>query len=130
MSGKDHDKIFYNNLKALQFNDCSLATNFDLKYFEKYNKAKEPNLLKLIARSSNLVSLQFKNCKMNKKDADLLSLALNTAREHTKSNIKVLNLSKNNLTKEGAKVIAKILEVNKSLVSLDLSKNQIGVKGA
>jgi hypothetical protein len=51
--------------------------------------------MKLFARSKNLNALQLSNCKLNKKDADLLSLALDPTREHFASNIKVLDLSKN-----------------------------------
>jgi len=41
-----------------------------------------------------------------------------------------LNLSKNNIHKEGAKALAKIFEINQNLEIVDISKNVIGVSGA
>ena len=43
--------------------------------------------------------------------------------------LKILNLSKNDITKEGAKILAPALEENKSLEYLDLSQNRLGVYG-
>lgn len=48
MTGTDHDKVYYNNLKALQLNKCYLRSYFDLQDFQKYNR-KDPELVKLYA---------------------------------------------------------------------------------
>lgn len=129
MQGSDHDKAYYNNLKALQLNNCKIQSGFNLQDFEKYNR-KDPSFLKLLARSANLKAGQFMSCGLTKKDADLLSLALDPNRNNFLAKLKVLNFSRNEFGKEGAKVIAKILEKNNILEVLDLSKNKIGVKGA
>lgn len=46
------------------------------------------------------------------------------------SKIKVLNISKNKLGKEGAKLLAEVIEHNSFLEVIDISKNSIGVSGA
>jgi len=57
---------------------------------------------------------------MTKNDVELLSYCLaNNPRGTT--TLEVLNLSRNNILKEGAKTLATALEVNNSLKSLDLS---------
>jgi hypothetical protein len=45
------------------------------------------------------------------------------------SKIQHINLSKNVILKEGAKLLAPSLEYNKNLISLDLSHTKIGVSG-
>jgi Ran GTPase-activating protein (RanGAP) involved in mRNA processing and transport len=62
--------------------------------------------------------------------ADILVLALDERREKLKCQLKVLDLSKNNLDKEGIKVLAGVLSYNNVLEVLDISKNRIGVSGA
>lgn len=48
---------------------------------------------------------------------------------HKAIKLRVLNLSRNNLNKEGAKVLSNFLESNKTLEFLDLSGNKVGVSG-
>ena len=48
----------------------------------------------------------------------------------TEITAKTLNLGKNNLSPEGAKVVAKALAVNRTVTHLDLSYNRIGDVGA
>jgi Ran GTPase-activating protein (RanGAP) involved in mRNA processing and transport len=43
--------------------------------------------------------------------------------------LRILNLSRNVMNKEGAKILAPALEGNKSLQVLDLSQCKIGVSG-
>jgi hypothetical protein len=50
-------------------------------------------------------------------------LALDPSRENFASKIKIIDLSKNNLNKEGAKTFAKIFEINNIIEAVDLSKN-------
>ena len=61
---------------------------------------------------------------------DILLIALDSRREGLKCQLKVLDLSKNNLQKEGIKMLAEVLPHNYVLEVLDLSKNNIGVSGA
>lgn len=60
----------------------------------------------------------------------MLTVALDPTRAEYASRIRILNLSKNSLQKEGAKILAKVFEINQVLEFVDLSKNQIGVSGA
>lgn len=129
MSGSDHEKHLYNNLKALYFDKCGINSHFNINDFVKYNN-KDPEILQLFSRCPKIESLTLSSCSLNKNDADLLSLALDPTREGFASRIKVLNLSKNLINKEGAKIIASILEKNNIIEIVDLSKNQIGVSGA
>lgn len=62
--------------------------------------------------------------------ADILVVALDSRREGLKCQLKVIDLSKNNLQKEGIKLLAEVLPHNKVLEVLDLSKNNMGVSGA
>ncbi len=67
---------------------------------------------------------------MQRNIADILVIALDSRREGLKCQLKVLDLSKNNLQKEGIKMLAEVLPHNYVLEVLDLSKNNIGVSGA
>ncbi len=60
---------------------------------------------------------------MGKCDADMLSLSLDPRRSNFLSQVKILDLSKNLIGKEGAKVLAHIFEYNNILEAFDLSKN-------
>lgn len=57
-------------------------------------------------------------------------MALDQRLPNLESKIKVLNLSKNRLGKDGAKLLAEVIEHNHFLEVLDISKNHIGVSGA
>jgi len=67
---------------------------------------------------------------MRKNFAEVLSLAVDPRRANFKSQIKVLDLSKNNLEKDGIKALADVLPFTQIIEVLDLSKNQLGVPGA
>jgi len=67
----------------------------------------------------------FKNCLP---DMELFATAIGN-KPYACKNIRVLNLSMNNLTKEHAKLLAPELQDNKTIEVLDLSHNQFGVYG-
>ena len=67
---------------------------------------------------------------MQKNFADIMVLALDSRRETLKCQLRVIDLSKNNLMKDGIKQLAEVLPHNNVLEVLDLSKNNIGVSGA
>ena len=83
-----------------------------------------------MADSPNLTTFHALSTGMQKNLADILVLALDDRREKLKCQLRVLDLSKNNLDKEGAKVLASVLPYNNVIEVLDLSKNAIGVSGA
>lgn len=122
---------YYNNLRALQISRCSsINPSFNLSHFKQLHRKEDPNLVKLIARSQNLTNISVSGNGMSKSFAEILVLALDPSREHFKSKIQVLDLSKNNMGKEGIKALAEVLPRNHILEVLDLSKNQMGVSGA
>jgi Ran GTPase-activating protein (RanGAP) involved in mRNA processing and transport len=80
----------------------------------------------LIAAGMNYFNLPL--CQLNKNDMELLSYSLHQ-NPLGNSTLKVLNLSRNAILKEGAKTLAQALEGNKSLEVLDLSQCKLGVSG-
>lgn len=60
----------------------------------------------MLANSSQLNSLLLKESNQQKNIADILVLALDSRRLGLKCQVKVLDLSKNNLQKEGVKLLA------------------------
>ena len=131
MIAGNYNKVFYNNLKALELDSCSnLNPGFVLSHYNKLVNKKEPEYVKILADSPHLNTLHIKSAGLQKNMADILVLALDQRREGLKCQLKVLDLSKNNLDKEGLKVLAGVLPYNNVLEVLDLSKNNIGVSGA
>jgi Ran GTPase-activating protein (RanGAP) involved in mRNA processing and transport len=131
MIAGNYNKVFYNNLCALQLNVCgNLNPAFVLSHYNKLVNKKEPEYVKILADSPRLNTLHVQSTGLQKNMADILVLALDERREKLKCQLKVLDLSKNNLDKEGAKVLASILPFNNVLEVLDLSKNKMGVSGA
>lgn len=111
MIASNYKKVYYNNLKALQLDNCSQLnpTNFTLAHYNKLVNKKDPEYVKLFAQSPRLESLHLRLTNMQKNLAEVLVLALDPRRENFVSNIKVLDLSKNALGKEGIKILADIL---------------------
>jgi len=131
MIATNYKKEFYSNLKALQLNNCNnLNPAFSLQHYNKLVNKIEPEWVKLLADSQQFTTLELKNTKMQKNIADILVLALDSRRETLKCQLRVIDLSKNNLQKEGIKQLAEVLPHNNVLEVLDLSKNNIGVSGA
>ena len=131
MIATNYKKEFFNNLTALQLNfSNNLNPGFSLAHYNKLVNKVEPNIVKLLANSPNLKTLEVRSTKMQKSIADILVLALDSRREGLKCQLRVIDLSKNNLTKEGVKQLAEVLPNNNVLEVLDLSKNNIGVSGA
>lgn len=83
-----------------------------------------------MARTPNLTTVSLSQSGMRKNFAEVLSLAIDSRRPNFVSKIKVLDLSKNQLDKDGIKALAEALPFNNILEVLDLSKNQLGVPGA
>mmetsp|Transcript_4973 Transcript_4973/g.3591 ORF Transcript_4973/g.3591 Transcript_4973/m.3591 type:complete len:193 (+) Transcript_4973:1918-2496(+) len=82
--------------------------------------------------SSGLQILSMKGCSIGKNDMELFSNCIYNEIEnypYPQTSLKVLNLSRNNITKEGSKIIAASLGKNKSLEVLDLSQCKLGVSG-
>ena len=107
MIATNYKKEFYSNLKALQLNNClNLNPNFNLQHHNKLVNKVEPSWVKLLANSQKLTTLELKSTQMQKNFADIMVLALDSRRENLKCQLKVIDLSKNNLQKEGIKQLA------------------------
>lgn len=63
-------------------------------------------------------------------DADFFTVVLDPRRANFASQIKILDLSKNNFGKEGIKTFSKIFEYNNILETVDLSSTRMGVSGS
>ncbi len=130
MIAGNYNKVFYNNLRALQLDYCAnLNPSFALANYNKLLNKKEPEYVRILADSPRLNTLHIKSAGLQKNMADILVLALDERRER-RCQIKVLDLSKNNLDKDGMKILAGVLPYNNLIEVLDLSKNNIGVSGA
>ena len=86
-----------------------------MTHYNKLVNKNEPDFVKLIANSPQLHTLELQKTGMQKNMADILVLALDSRREGLKCQLKVLDLSKNNLTKDGLKVLAEVLPHNNVL---------------
>jgi hypothetical protein len=71
--------------------------------------------VKILADSPNLNSLLLQSTVLQKNIADILVLALDNRRVGLKCQLKVLDLSKNNLEKEGVKMLSEVLPFNNVL---------------
>ena len=106
MIASNYKQIYYNNLKAFEFKSCSnLSPSFNLSHFNKLIEKNDPEIVQLLARSPNLENVSFSQGYLNKSMAEILVLALDPRRANFKSKIKVLDLSKNNLGKDGIKAL-------------------------
>lgn len=130
MISANFPKRFFNNLRALQLDNCAINPAFNLTQFNKLTNKEDPDLVKLIARSERLETLSLCQTNQGKPMAEILQLALDPRRAGFLGRLKTLNLSKNSLGKEGAKIIAEAIRPNETIEMLDVSKNYIGVSGA
>jgi len=64
----------------------------------------------MLCKNKNLVSLNLSQKGLNHKDADLLSIVMIPKVPTDQIYVRVLNLAKNPLGKEGAKILSAILE--------------------
>jgi hypothetical protein len=94
-----------------------------LKEFLKRKNPTWPVVFNLFSEPS-LEILSLKKCNIGKNDMELFANCIYNDIEgypFPQSKLKVLNLSRNLITKDGAKILAPCLEKNKSLQVLDLS---------
>jgi hypothetical protein len=106
MISANYPKKFFNNIKALQLDNCTINPGFNLTQHNKLSFKQDPDLVKLIARSERLETLSLCQTNQQKSMAEILFLALDPRRPDFASQLKVLNLSKNSLGKEGTKILA------------------------
>lgn len=81
MIAGNYQKTYFNNLKALQLDECkNLNPNFVLANYNKLVNKKEPEYVKILADSSCLTTLQAKSANMQRNMAEILLLALDNRR--------------------------------------------------
>jgi hypothetical protein len=117
-------------LKYLDLKDCQIgqpSPNFKLKDYEIKTDPQWPSLIEFLGRM-DLESLNLRDCQINHKSIELVSVAL-SLKPYPCKNLQILNLAKNMITKDGAKLLAPALEENKTLKYIDLSQNNLGVYG-
>jgi len=120
-------KKMHFGLEYLDLQSCKL-TNFGFhpKVILKQKTPVWPNFLKFVTQHD--IDFNFRRCGLVQKDMEIFQYALGE-NPIAPSKIRSLNLSKNNITKEGAKFLAPGLALNASLINLDLSACNLGVSG-
>ncbi len=68
-------------------------------------------------------TLNLSNCSVGHRVSEVLAISIGKNPVGNCQNLKILNLSKNTIGIEGAKLLAPALELNKSIEFLDLSSN-------
>ena len=126
MSGTQIERHFHCGLGSLFISGGRLTSNFNLQSWLKYSPDKRPHQsLVTLCTKGKLHRLELSSSQLNKSDADLIGLCLG----HQACTLTTLNISGNQLRKEGAKALAGELDHNSTLLALDLSNNKIGVSG-
>jgi len=103
-----------------------LNHTFKPKEIRKQNRQVWPTFLHLSKHTE--IELKMRKCFSSPKDMELVAYAIGL-NPLSESKIRSIDLSKNTITKEGAKLLAPSLENNKFLITLDLSHTKIGVSG-
>lgn len=93
---------------------------FKLKEISKRKDPCWPALIHIFAEKV-LSTISFRGCALTKNDIEIFSTSIHN-NPVAETHLRVLNLSKNPLTKEGAKILITALEGNKSIEVLDLSQ--------
>ena len=93
--------------------------NFKLKDYQKQKQPHWPSLISFLA-DNKIEILNLSKCQMNKNDMELISTCI-YQNPIAPTRLRVLNLRKNQIMKDGAKTLAAALEGNNSIEVLDLS---------
>jgi hypothetical protein len=125
-----HNKVMHFNLDYLNIGGpkTNLANiPFKPKIIEAAMKQEWPAFFQLVTKSKGLI-LAIDDAKFNPKDMEFWAYALG---KNPMGECKVdrLNIRKSPFGKEGAKLLAPALTLNKSLVQIDLSSCKLGVSG-
>lgn len=129
MFGEQKVRKFHSGLKQFALGSVNLCTSITLAQLKHEPYDKYPDFIKFLCENKALQSISFESCYLNKNDGDIISLALKV--DSRLSNIRVLNLARNGLRKEGAHSLAAALSAEGvQMRHLDLSGNRIGVSGA
>ncbi len=129
MHGEQKVKKFFCGLKQFFMGKNNLSFGFHVSTLKHETYEKYPNIIKFLCENKSLQTLSFEGCYLNRYDGEVLAAGLKSDKHF--SSLRVLNLAKNGLRKEGAQALATTLsEEGVQLEHLDLSGNKIGVSGA
>lgn len=111
MTKEQLESKFEFGLEVLNIGTSVLAGNgFKHKELSKRKEPQWPAIMEVFAQKS-ITTLNLAACNLAKNDVELLAYSLHQ-NPFGKSNIRVLNLSRNSILKEGAKILAAALEGN------------------
>lgn len=119
-----HCGLAYLNLIGSVMGD----TGFRVKNYADKNDPKWPKLIEVLAKT-NIDTLNFSTCAIDSKAIELYSCAIGENPIAPCANLKRLDLSRNAIKLDGAKLLAAGLKHNTSLEFLDLSSNALKVYG-
>jgi len=126
------ETTFHFALTQLNLGSSKISgNNFRLKEYLKRKDPTWPVIFNLFS-SDSLQNLNLSKSGIGKNDMELFSTCLYNQIEgfpYQQTKIRVLDLSRNVITKEGGKVLAPALAGNKTLEVLDLSQCKLGVSG-
>ena len=132
---KDEQKVktLQFGLEYLNFNGSSFGpADFKMPKFNEPKPEKWPEFINFIGSDNfTLQNLDLSKSSINKENIELItySIGQNPFRGAAQNTIKILNLQNNNLTIDGAKILAIGLKANKTIEYLDLSHNQLKACG-
>ncbi len=126
MKGEALDKKFTNPLRIMNLGLQPFNQTDNIGCIKKRTNPKWPTLVQFFA--SGIQHLDLTQSTINQKRT-LEVLACCIDNPVGKTTIKSLNLSKNHINKNGAKILAEVLAKNGTLEALDLSGNMLGVSG-
>lgn len=126
MSGEDLEKKQFSAIKYLDIEKSEIIYTGSIYQIKKRLKPNWPQLVKLFATEA--LSFNMSMCGMKeKKDMELMACCIENPIWKTK--VTRLNLSKNKISKEGAKIFCEVMKKQFTLTHLDLSGNKLGVAG-
>ena len=129
MHGEQKNRKFFFTLKQLTTGKNNMSFGFHVSSLKHEPYDKYPNIIKFLCENKSLQTINLEECYLNRYDGEVLAAGLKA--DKCFSSLKVLNLARNALRKEGAQALATALsEEGMALEHLDLSGNKIGVSGA
>lgn len=143
---KDIERKYLCNLEVLDISNCAMTASFKYAYWNKLRtnaserkKMCMPRWLRLFTLATNLKHLSLRGSKVSSSTLDGIKFVLEYGLflenlEHIpclqEIGLQSLDLSKNQMGKEGGKVLEVIIPKLKKLNSLDLAFCKLGVSGA
>jgi len=129
MHGEQTRSKFYCALKELILDTNPSNFGYTAASLKHYIYYSYPKIIHFLCENKSLEMIKFEDCKLNKGDGEILCFGIKC--ENYLSSLKILNLAKNDLRKEGTQALGTTLSQEKIILEeLDISRNKIGVAGA